>query len=256
MQVDRLQLFITLALYSLPGLVLGFTLHELMHAVAAVRLGDEGPRHDGRLSLDPLVQIDPLGFALLLGVGFGFARPVLINTQRIRTAAARALVGAAGPLTNLGLAAMLGLVLRLLVATRPGIVVPDNLVDPQGGFNLPYIGRGGLGYILFFVLYQAMFANALLFVFNMIPIPPLDGFSVLKHTVGSRIPEVIAWMERNASLLALAGLAVIFLLPRLGSNTAGNALISLVDRVVGFAYAGDPPIFSGFDSLLSALSNR
>jgi Zn-dependent protease len=101
-----------------------------------------------------------------------------------------------------------------------------------------------------------MYINALLFVFNMIPIPPLDGFKVLKGAFGRLIPGLIRWMERNAQLLAVAGLAAIFLLPRLGNDTGGNVLTSATERVVNFMYHGDPPPVTGFDSLLNALSGR
>jgi Zn-dependent protease len=253
-QTDSFQLFITLLLYSLPGLIVGFTLHELAHAAVSVRFGDEGPRRDGRLSLDPVKQIDPIGFGLLIAIGFGFARPVMINTLRIRSAARQALVAFAGPATNLLIAAAAGAVLRIWVAASPDVTVPNNGLVAFGDF--PYFGRGGASFIAFWVLYQTMYINALLFVFNMIPIPPLDGFKVLKGAFGRLIPGVIRWMERNAQLLAVAGLAAIFLLPRLGNDTGGNVLTSATERVVNFMYHGDPPPVTGFDSLLNALSGR
>lgn len=251
-----LHLFLTLFLYSLPGLVIGFTLHELMHAVVSVRLGDNTPRRDGRLSLDPLVQIDPVGFAALVVIGFGFARPVVINTMRIRTAAQQALVAFAGPATNLALAALVGLALRLLVATSPSITTPS--LDPAAGFlQFPYFGQGGAGFILFWVLYQTMYINALLFVFNMIPIPPLDGFRVFKGLFGRALPDLFAWMERNAQLLAVAGIIALFVLPRVGNNNqAGNVLTSAIGEVVSALYHGDLPPVAGFESLFNALSGR
>src|ERR1700716_1113442 len=120
---DNLQLFITMLIYSLPGMVVGFTVHELMHAVIADRLGAPLPRSQGRLTLDPLTQIEPLGIGLLYAIGFGFARPVQINTMRIRTDAQRALVAFAGPGTNLVIALVAGLVLRIWVAAAPDSVV-------------------------------------------------------------------------------------------------------------------------------------
>jgi Zn-dependent protease len=259
-QTDSFQLFITLLLYSLPGLVIGFTLHELAHALVSVSFGDDTPRRDGRLSLDPLTQIDPVGFGLLIAIGFGFARPVMINTMRIRTATQQALVALAGPATNLVLAVASGAVLRIWVVAAPSITTPDSglrLGDTlflTGDF--PYVGRGGIGFIVFWVVYQTMYVNALLFVFNMIPIPPLDGFKVLKGALGHVIPDVIRWMERNAQLLAVAGLAAILVLPRLGNDSAGNVLTSATDRVVTFIYHGDAPPVVGFDSLFNALSGR
>lgn len=260
MQTDSFQLFITLLLYSLPGLIVGFTVHEFAHAAVSVRFGDETPRRDGRLSLDPLTQIDPIGLGLLIAIGFGFARPVMINTLRIRTATQQALVAFAGPATNLIIAAASGAILRIWVAASPSVTVPEGSLRVGSTLFLtgdfPYFGRGGLTFVIFWVLYQTMYVNALLFVFNMIPIPPLDGFKVLKGAVGRAIPDVIRWMERNAQLLAVAGLAVLLLAPRLGNDSAGNVLTSATDRVVSFVYHGDTPPVIGFDSLFNALSGR
>src|SRR5437588_9043056 len=123
-----------------------------MHAVVSVRLGDNTPRRDGRLSLDPLVQIDPFGFAALVVIGFGFARPVVINTLRIRTPVQRALVAFAGPATNLALAAIAGIALRLLVAASPSISEPSLSISDSGLIEFPYFGQGGAGFILFWAL--------------------------------------------------------------------------------------------------------
>ena len=251
-----LHLFFTLLLYSLPGLVIGFTLHELMHAVVSVRLGDNTPRRDGRLSLDPLVQIDPFGFAALVVIGFGFARPVVINTLRIRTPVQRALVAFAGPATNLALAAIAGIALRLLVAASPSISEPSLSISDSGLIEFPYFGQGGAGFILFWVLYQTMYINALLFVFNMIPIPPLDGFRVFQALFGRALPDLFTWMERNAQLLAVVGILALFVLPRVGDNQAGNVLTSAVQRVVSTLYHGSEPPVAGFESLFNALSGR
>lgn len=256
MSTDRLQIFLTLLVYSLPGLVAGFTLHELAHGLVADRLGDDLPRRQGRLSLDPRRQIDPVGFALLIGVGFGFARPVQINTLRIRTDRARALVSFAGPLTNLVIAIVLGAALRILVQADPTIDLPSGgFLTAEGSANY-YLGQGGGGYVLFSILYEAVFVNALLFVFNMIPIPPLDGFQVLKYAVGRFIPDVIRWMEQNWQILAVVGLIVLFVLPRAGSGTGGNILTRGVNTIVERVYGGPGPLLGGLDNLLNALSNQ
>lgn len=248
MQLDRFQLFVTLAIYSLPGLVLGFTLHELMHAVVADRLGDPLPRAQGRLSPDPLTQIDPVGFGLLYAIGFGFARPVQVNTLRIRSDAQRAAVALCGPLTNLVIAGVAGTGLRIWTAASPGVVLPDTLDA------FPYIGHGGAAFIAFWIVYLTMFTNALLFVFNMIPIPPLDGFGVLRFALGRFIPDVIEWMERNRQLLMIGGIMVLFVLPRLGNNDAGGFIFDTVGRITDVFYTGFPPPYPSFISLYQALT--
>lgn len=237
---DRVQLFLTLTLYALPGLVVGFTLHELAHALVAVRLGDETPRRDGRLTLDPLEHIDPVGFALLIGIGFGFAKPVIINTLRIRTRARAALVSASGPLTNLVLALVLGVVLRILVSVSPGISQPDGFATGLGSVSL---GHGGPGFISYFVLYQALVVNALLFVFNMIPIPPLDGFGVFRGLFFGVVPEVVLWMEHNARILQVAGLVLLLALPATGQTGAVGFIGDAADGITTHIFNGSSPAY-------------
>lgn len=248
---DRVALFITLTLYALPGLVVGFTLHELAHATVAVRLGDDTPRFDGRMTLDPLEHIDPLGLALLLGVGFGFAKPVRFNALRIRSPAQQALVAAAGPLTNLGLALLFGIALRLFVNGDPAAILPNG--DLFWADSDTYLGRGGLHFIVALVLFQAVWINALLFIFNLIPIPPLDGFAVFRGLFRPSLPGLIDWMERNAQMLQLAGFVALFILPQVGGNQVGGFIGRATEWVVERAYGGPPPPIGGILPFINLL---
>jgi Zn-dependent protease len=146
-------------LFSLPRLAavatiifVAFPVHEFAHAAAAVALGDETPRRMGRYTLNPLVHIDILGAVLIFFVGFGWAKPVLWNPRNINIdrKVGSLIVAVAGPLSNLLLAIVAALLVR---------VVEDNAIT---------------SYLLFFIQ-----INVLLFVFNLIPIPPLDGSHVL-----------------------------------------------------------------------------
>lgn len=254
---DNLQLFITLLVYSLPGMVLGFTLHELMHAVVADRLGDPLPRAQGRLTLDPLTQIDPLGFGLLYAIGFGFARPVQINTMRIRTDSQRALVAFAGPATNLAIAVVAGLILRIWNAGSPDLFCPSGGTIASGFcfvHDFPYLGQGGFSFILFWVLFLTMFVNVLLFIFNLIPIPPLDGYQVFKFLFRRAIPDVIEWMDQNQQLLMGLGFIALFVLPRLGNNSAGGFIFQTVSHITDLLYNGPSPPYPTFTTLLQALT--
>ncbi|MGH2489819.1 MAG: site-2 protease family protein, partial [Candidatus Limnocylindria bacterium] len=137
------------------GLLMGITLHEFSHALVADQLGDHRPRAMGRVSLNPLRHLDPLGTALLVLVGFGWGRPVLVNPSALRGGRnGMALVAVAGPVTNVLIAILLALVFRVL-------------------------DIAGLDGTLATILGTAVFLNLLLAILNFIPIPPLDGFNVL-----------------------------------------------------------------------------
>jgi Zn-dependent protease len=137
------------------GLLLGITFHEFSHALVADRLGDHRPRAMGRVSLNPLRHLDPLGTILLVLVGFGWGRPVMVNASALRGGReGMAIVAAAGPVANVVMALVLALVFRVLEAA-------------------------GLDGSLAVVLGTAVFLNLLLAILNFIPIPPLDGYNVL-----------------------------------------------------------------------------
>ncbi|HEY8393275.1 MAG TPA: site-2 protease family protein [Thermaerobacter sp.] len=146
-------------LVAAPGLLMALVLHEYAHARVADRLGDPTPRASGRLSLDPLAHLDPIGTLMLLAFGFGWARPVPVNPFYFRNpVVGMAYVAAAGPLTNALIALVTFVVLRLW---WPAGLVGEALV------------------------YTA-YINVLLTVFNLIPVPPLDGSRVLRAVLGRR----------------------------------------------------------------------
>ena len=145
-------------------LVIAFTVHEFAHAWTADRLGDDTPRLNGRLTLNPLVHLDPLGTLMLLFAGFGWAKPVPINPAALqrRSPAGVMLVSAAGPLSN------------LLLALLAAIPFQSGLVDLAGpaGRLLPSPSS---------FLQTFIFINLILLLFNLIPVAPLDGEKVLSY---------------------------------------------------------------------------
>src|SRR5215813_10095685 len=153
--------FLVRLVFQLPALLLAVTIHELAHGLVADRLGDPTARLRGRLTLNPLPHIDPLGALALILVGFGWAKPVPVNAYNLRHPVRdMAVVAAAGPLANF-IVAFLGLVLyRLLV---PVVALPV-FVEP-----------------LRHVMAMVFTLNVGLGVFNLIPLPPLDGGHFLPY---------------------------------------------------------------------------
>jgi Zn-dependent protease len=138
-------------------IVISLTVHEFGHSLMAIRLGDETPRLQGRLTLNPLAHIDLIGFIMLVVAGFGWAKPVIIDPTALKKPQRdEILISIAGPLANILLAIVVGLVVWAVVALSESF--PRTLV--VGVFN---------------VLTQAAAINVSLAIFNMIPIPPLDG---------------------------------------------------------------------------------
>jgi len=137
------------------ALVVGITFHEFSHALTADLLGDHRPRALGRVSLNPLRHLDPLGSIFLLVAGFGWGRPVPVNAYALRPGRiGMTIVAFAGPIANFAVAVLAALLFRLL--------------DSAGLLGLEF-GRT----VVFFVVYF----NLALGFFNLIPIPPLDGYN-------------------------------------------------------------------------------
>ncbi|MDR1251390.1 MAG: site-2 protease family protein [Treponema sp.] len=148
-------------LYSIPGILLGLTVHECCHALCAWKLGDSTAKDRGRITLNPLKHIDIIGFIFIIFAGFGWAKPVQFNPEYLRHPRRdKALIAAAGPFSNLILGIVLILVLKGLFFLRFGI--GNNAAEA-----------------LIIGIYYAAVINFGLFVFNLIPIPPLDGSHIV-----------------------------------------------------------------------------
>ena len=171
-------------------LILSCTVHEYAHALVAYRCGDPTAYNEGRLSLDPLVHIDPFWSILLpiltfftLGFPFGGAKPVPVNPFQLRSPARdMTFVAIAGPISNLLLALLCMLVWKLMVYS--GGMSQNDL--PARAMKL------------------SVYLNILLAVFNMIPIPPLDGSRVLAYFMRGRALEAYEQLERFGMLIIIA----------------------------------------------------
>jgi Zn-dependent protease len=172
-------------LLTLPAILIAITFHEFAHAFAADKLGDSTPRNQGRLTLNPLKHIDPIGFALLIVAGFGWGKPVQVNARyfnrKISMTKAEAIVAFAGPLMNFLLAIISTIIMACLLKF-------DILV------NLP---TRTIWLILVFVM-ELILINIGLGLFNLIPLPPLDGFKILNHFLPYNAKE---WMAKNEQIM-------------------------------------------------------
>jgi Zn-dependent protease len=197
-------------------LLVGFPVHEFSHALAAYRLGDATAKLLGRLTLNPIVHFDPVGGTLLAltfvasggSFGFGWAKPTPVNPVNLEGGRqSEAIVAAAGPLSNLVLAAVVALPLRYLVANPELMVqVPEVVLQTMQTF---------------------IFINIILMIFNLFPIPPLDGSKVLFALLPPR--TVWQWrpiLEQYGILLLL----LVFFVPP--GDSIGSRIISpIIDGI-------------------------
>lgn len=179
-------------------LVVAFTVHEFAHAWTADYFGDKTPRMQGRLTLNPLVHLDPLGSLMLVVAGFGWAKPVMINpfVLRQRSAAAPMLVALAGPMSNFAMAILAA------IPVQAGLV--------QIGFS-----SGGLLPSAFQLLSEFVLINLLLMLFNLIPLAPLDGEKIITYFLP---PSGKAFMDQIRPYGPMLLMLLIFVAPMLGIN--------------------------------------
>jgi Zn-dependent protease len=193
--------------------------HEFAHAFTAVKLGDPTPRLEGRYTLNPLVHIDPFGALLIFMVGFGWARPVRWNPRNITidVRLGSILVAIAGPFSNLLLAAISLLLIRFFFDPRApfagALGGPDSMVAIWG-LNLLYFFAN---------------INVLLLVFNLLPIPPLDGSHVLLAVLPSGAQRAFYGITQYGTIILFA---VIFLAPQLITGPT-NMVMNMLTQLVG-----------------------
>lgn len=182
-------------------LLTAFSIHELAHAVAAEQLGDSTARNQGRITLNPLAHLDPFGTIMLLVAGFGWAKPVPVNMNNLRgnPLTGMALIALAGPVSNIMLAVI------AVIPFRMGLLFPE--FTSTAAF-LPSIS---------FLLTQFIWINLILAVFNMLPIPPLDGSKILFGLLPYEIGRKFYWLEQYGMMILL----VLFIAPGISDVFSG-----------------------------------
>jgi Zn-dependent protease len=190
---------------ALIALLVGLTFHEFSHARLADELGDRGPRALGRVSLNPLRHIDPIGGLMILIAGFGWAKPVPVNPYALRPGRrGMAIVAAAGPLANVAVAIGFAIVFRAMES----------------------IGVGGF---LLEVVWFVVIINVILALFNLLPIPPLDGYNVVLPFLDRRTAMTVSRYAPYGVFVLL----LLIILPESPLRLLFTAARSIADLLVG-----------------------
>lgn len=175
-------------LMMLPGIIIGLAFHEFAHAKVAYKLGDPTPRMQGRVTINPLAHIDPVGLAALLFVGFGWGVPVQINPSNFRHRRRDELmVALAGVTMNLIIAIVFAIIAKVLYMTAGAVFLSS-----------------GVGSILWFMIMYVIQINLVLMIFNLIPCPPLDGFSIISEIFNIKHTEFYWTLYRYGNWILIA----------------------------------------------------
>jgi Zn-dependent protease len=221
-------LFVTFFGAVVFALLTGVCFHEFSHAFVADRLGDRTARMAGRVSLNPVRHLDPAGTFFMMIAGFGWGKPVPVNPNRLRNGpeAGRAMVAAAGPLSN------------LLMAVIASIPLHLGLVDWWNPFRIPFsVASWEFGDYAALFLSSTIVFNVFLAVFNLLPLAPLDGFSVFVGILPRDMGREFSKLEQYGPGILL----LLFFLPFITGGTLSplyeimspitNALIDLISGV-------------------------
>lgn len=198
---------------TLPAVIIAITFHEFAHAWMADRLGDTTPKWQGRLTLNPLKHLDPFGFVLLMFAHVGWGKPVQINPNNFTSNKSRGtcemLVSLAGPMMNF----IIAIVLTIIVAILEKVAATQ-------------LTASFLGNILVVFLYVTITINIGLGVFNLIPLPPLDGEKIFRNILPYNAQ---AWLDRNSQTLYIIFM-VLWITGFLG--TVVSPIINVIQQLI------------------------
>lgn len=172
----------------IPGVVIGLSFHEFAHGWVAYKLGDPTPKFQGRVTINPKAHIDPIGFVALMLAGFGWGVPVEINPNNFKNRRRdELLVSLAGVVMNLIIAVIFGFIMKLVLAAA------------GAGFI-----NSGLGESLWTILIYVVQINLVLMIFNLIPVPPLDGFSIITELFNIKHTQLYYTIYNNGFFILMA----------------------------------------------------
>jgi Zn-dependent protease len=168
-------------LYMIPIILLAIAVHECSHAYVAYKLGDRSQKLQGRISLDPFVHMDIIGFICIVVFRFGWGKPVYVDDSNFKNKSKdNMLVSLAGPVSNLILAIVFTIILKILIMTNLFVLLSTN-----------NIGKILITMLQYFIQYNVIFA-----VFNMLPFPPLDGSKILLHFLPYKAKKIVYSLEQ------------------------------------------------------------
>ena len=202
-------------LVSIPGVLIAITFHEFAHGFVAYKLGDNTAKNEGRLTLNPLAHLDPAGFILLLFAGFGWGKPVQIDSRNfnrnISNEKGEILVSIAGPIMNFILSIIFAIVLGIIYKFIPVLFL-----------------KSTLGNVVFLLLQECV-------VFNLLPLPPLDGSKIFINLFSYNVKRWIIEHERffyyAFLIIWITGLASLIIAPIVSSIY--NGLMFVVLKIFG-----------------------
>lgn len=196
-------------LLGLPAILFSLSIHEFAHAYAATRFGDDTPGKQGRLTINPLAHIDPIGFFCLLFLHFGWAKPVMIDPGAFKNPRRdEIIVSLAGPFSNIFFAFLFGGILKLFMIFGYELFTIENFGQP-----------------LLLMLVNFIIINVGLAVFNLLPIPPLDG----SHLISVLIPD--EYMNIKIAIFKYGSIALMALIV---AEMVFNINLLPIDRIIAF----------------------
>lgn len=227
---------------SLPVVLLALSFHEMSHGYAALKLGDPTARNLGRLTLNPIKHLHPIGFLMMVLFHVGFANPVPINTRNFKNPRRDMAISAlAGPISNVLLAIISAVVLRLLLLLCSNVMVEDlsTIYTGQAFGNAYSISAvGTVLCILVYMVYLSVIINLGLAIFNLIPIPPLDGSRIFYVILP---PKWYFGVMKYERIIMLVMLGLLFLgILDWPLALAREGLASLLFTVTGMKSGSEP----------------
>jgi len=204
------------------AIIIALSVHEFAHAYVAYKFGDDTAKRQGRLTLSPMAHLDPIGMIAVLIIGFGWARPVPVNPYNFKKPRlAGVLVSIAGPISNLILATI-GLILFVCLHNfQIFTMIPVAVLTTLNEFFTIFI-----------------FLNIALFVFNLLPIPPLDGYRVIEDLAPANVRAKMTQYEKYGAIVLL-----ILVITPLDRYTIQPIFSVVIPQVLGFLESIIAPIF-------------